>query len=415
MVNKILADQNNLRGFKIKLYPTEEQKQRIHTILHLYRFIYNWTIVTRNQYYYGISEEQFNNLREQGLSLIEIYKKFSDTAPRKRLTFIDLCTKMQEFRNSTEWLKDIPVNIARYAIRDVCDGFKRFFEMQNLHSPHLKKKSRIQKFGCRGERVYFRDDGYVKIEGIDTPILYKKCNIPKHARFYRCTITYNGYDDEYWLSLQAEMFEPILFGPLEDAIGVDVGIRKLVTLSDGTVYKMPDLSRLEKRKRRKQSRVSKDKNRIKEISRQAKIKLEDVPISKRMRKRYKEYRKISSHIKHIRWNFVHNITREIIKRRPSAIVVENISVTDIIRSNVARGIPISDYLMYSVRNQLEYKARWKGIKVIVADKCFPSTQLCSRCGHRHKQGRSETYRCPNCGLVIDRDLNAALNLRGLAT
>ena len=409
MVNEITSNPGNLHGFRIKIYPTEEQKERIKEISNLFRFIFNWSLSEVIFDYLSLTQGQYDELRKNGMSHQEIYFAYKPSKGRKIPSFVTLTNKLTSFRNENEWLKKIPVNIARYAIKNMYYGYQKFFKRQNCHPPRFQKKSNKQVFSCRGERVRFKGE-YVKIEGIETPILYKKTSLIITNKLYNCTISFDGVD--YWLSGQTEIIYPITFESLEGPIGIDVGMRKLATLSDGTFYKLPNTKHLEKRLSRKQARIGKDRRRRLNQSIEAKTKLEDIPISKRMQKRYREYRKLSSHIWNIRKTFVHTMTREIVNRRPSTIVIENIKVEDLIEQNDGK---FYQYLFGEIRRQIEYKARWANIPIIVADSYYPSSQICSGCGHKQKIGRSETYRCPNCGLVIDRDLNAALNLRSLAT
>ena len=413
MVNQIRSNPDNLHGFKIRIYPDEEQKARIKEISDLYRFVFNKTVAIMVSHYLNISEEEYNELHKQGKSNREIYFMYKDRPKNRNYSFIDLCKIIQDFRNTHNWMKPIPINIARYAIRNVFDGYKKFFGKVVATSPYIKKKKKEQTFACRGERVYFRN-GKVKIEGILTMIDVKSVKIPQNEPLYSCTITYDGFDS-YWLTFQTEMHYPIKFYPKEGPIGIDLGMRKLATLSDGTIYKPLDTKRLVKRCRKLESRVAKDRNFRLKQSKQAKTKLEDVPMSKRMQKRYIKYRKMVNHIWNKRKTYIHQITREIINRRPSAIVIENFEVEKLKRQRSGQHWNIQPFLFGEFRRQIEYKARWEGIPLIVAPTYYPSTQICSGCGHRHKQGKSEIYECPNCGLVIDRDINAALNLRSLAT
>ena len=417
MQNQIVSNPDNLYGFRIKMYPTDEQKARIKEMSDLFRFFYNKSVAIQICSYYNITEEEYFKLKRKGFTDIDINFMYKDKEKGKRPSFVDMCKILGKFRNENAWSQKLPVGSVRYAIRNVLNGYRRFFESKttNKHPPRMKKKDNLITFSLRGERVYFKDKK-VKIEGIQTMIDVKSVEIPQNEPFYSCTVTCNN-DDEYWLSFQTEMHRPIIFYPREGPIGVDVGLRKLVTLSDGTVYKPLDTRRLEKRRRLYEKRVAKDRKLRQKRSREAKTKLGNIPMSKRMQKRYLKFRKLTTHIWNKRNTYVHQITREIINRRPSAIVIEDLDVEglkhDYCRKH--KHIDLREYLFSTIHKQLEYKARWEGITVIKAGKYYPSSQICSRCGARQKIGLNERYVCPECGLSIDRDINAALNLRGLAT
>lgn len=413
MFKPIKANPDNLHGYRIRIYPNEEQKARIKEISDLYRFVFNKTVAILFSHYHDITEEEYFEMRNQGLSDRAISFKLKDKPKKKSLSFPDMCKIIGKFRNENDWLKAIPINIARYAIRNVFIGYSTFFKSRVTNLPYIKKK-RLEKqtFSCRGERVYFRKEG-VKLEGIHTLIDYGSFNPPK-GRLYSCTITCNN-DDKYWLSFQTELYSPIQFLPREGPIGVDVGMRKLITLSDGTIYKPLDTKQLEQHRRKKQSRVTKDRNLRLQQSREAKTKLENIPMSKRMKKRYIDYRELTNHIWNKRNTYIHQITREIVNRRPSVIVIEDLNVEALRKKFKGSPIDVKEYIFAKIHTQLEYKARWENIPVIKAPRSFPSTKQCSVCGNKYNVGKSEIYCCPKCGLIIDRDINAALNLRNLAT
>ena len=426
MVNAINSNPSRLRGIKFKLYPTESQKDRIREISNLYRFVFNHTLELLTLNYYGITEEDFLTLREENpdLAITNLYKYLKPSG-NKFITFVEMCKIMQKYRNENEWLKRITVTSARYAIRNVYNGYLRFFDKNDKRvkrSPKFKSKKELrQSFAFRGERMRFIKDPesgleYVKIEGIDTPILYKRSmTFPKTANlnYYSCTIEYDNY--EYWLSFSVEIFNPIKFDTSDEVIGIDLGLRKFAVLSDGTVYSMPNTKRLDKRLRRIQAKCGKDRTRRLRKAQQAITKLENIPKSKRAIKREKRYRQISNRIKNIKNTFIHTMTREIVNRHPACIVMENLNVCGLAEGHTKVSGQIYSNLFARTRLYMEYKCKNEGIKFITADTFYPSSQLCSRCGNRYKVGSSEMYRCPSCGLVIDRDLNAALNLRSLAT
>lgn len=422
MTNDIKADTNKLLGIKIRLYPDEEQKRLIKEISDLYRFAFNYALMEYIYNYLGVSKEEFDELRKT-MSFSKIIATHSKSG-NKTITYFDMCKKFGKFRKENKWLQIIPRNTANQAIKNLYTGYRRFYNKVTKRPPKLKsKKSQHgkQSFSMRSNYLRFTKDGkYVKIEGIKNPIYCGNTEgIPKgkDKYYYSTTISYDGY--EYWLSFKTEIYNPIQFFPQEGPIGIDVGMRKLATLSDGTIYKMPNTKKLEKRIRRARSKVDKDTNkRLKECY-QAKTKLEDIPKSNRMQKRYNNYRRLNKKYWNIKRTFVHTMTRQIVNRHPSCIVMEDLNVAHMIDKHYRNlsdniGGQIYTYLFGEIKKQIAYKAKRENIPVIYADRYFPSSQICSKCGHRRKPGRSEVFKCPECGLVIDRDYNAALNLKSLA-
>jgi putative transposase len=185
----------------------------------------------------------------------------------------------------------------------------------------------------------------------------------------------------------------------DDVVGVDLGLSSFAVLSDGTKVDAPKpLSKklkLLKRRSKQFSRKQKGSNN----SKRAALKLA----------------RLHRKIKNIRQDFLHKLSTWLARTKP-VIVVENLNVRGLSRSRLSRSI--SDAGWGTFRRMLEYKAKWHGATLIVAPKSFPSTRLCSRCGHLHGKIplSQRVFRCENCGLHVDRDLNAALNLKkyGLA-
>jgi putative transposase len=178
------------------------------------------------------------------------------------------------------------------------------------------------------------------------------------------------------------------------AAGVDLGIHRLAQVSDGTCFENPRalkkaLVRLKRLQRRVSRRKQGSANRQKAVRQLAKA----------------HYR-----VANIRKDSLHQATTWL-ARNKSAIVLEDLHVKGMLKNrHLAQAI--ADVGLYEFRRQLQYKGQWYGCEVFLADRFFPSSKQCSRCGTvKDSLSLSEhTYRCEECGLVIDRDWNAAMNL-----
>jgi putative transposase len=185
----------------------------------------------------------------------------------------------------------------------------------------------------------------------------------------------------------------------DDVVGVDLGLSSFAALSDGTKIDPPKplakKLRLLKRRSKQLSRKQKGSNN----SEKAALRLA----------------RLHRKIKNLRWDFLHKFTTWLARTKP-VIVVEDLSVRGLSRGWLSRSV--ADVGWGTFLRMLEYKAKWYGATLIVAPRSFPSTRLCSRCGHLNgKMPLSQrVFRCEACGLEMDRDLNAALNLKayGLA-
>ena len=188
-------------------------------------------------------------------------------------------------------------------------------------------------------------------------------------------------------------------------MGVDLGVKKLAMRSDGISYENPKaLDKAQKKLRRLQRK----------LARQQKG-------SHNREKTRRQIARLHYRIANIRRDTLHKATSSIVAKtkpdteRPRIVVLEHLNVSGMLQNHsLARAI--ADVGMYEFRRQMQYKAAWSGLGVMQADRWYPSSKRCSGCGEvKGELNLSErVYECDGCGLVIDRDLNAARNLAQLA-
>ena len=195
--------------------------------------------------------------------------------------------------------------------------------------------------------------------------------------------------------------------PQNEGIGIDLGLKDLAVCSDGNTYKninkSPKMKKLEKKKRRLQRSISRKYNMNKEGVRYKK--------TSNIMKREKELLKVIKRLTNIRHNHLHQITSKIVKRKPSFICIEDLNVNGMMKNrHLSKAIQQQGF--YEFRRQIEYKAKWNNIPIIIADRFFPSSKLCSCCGGIKKDLKlsDRIYQC-DCGNIIDRDYQASLNLK----
>ncbi len=375
-----------MRTFKIKIFPTESQKDRLFELMNLYRFCYNWALAKEKESY---------DSRNGFIENFELNKLF------------------KEFRNSGEdWIKSIPLNTANRAIGDCIQAFKYFFN-KSARYPKFKSKKNYDnmKFSVRGQRVKFYNN-FVSIEGMGygNHIFCGNHNIPKgkNIKYYNCRISFD--QDDFWLCVSIKILNPIVYDTSDEILGIDVGVKKLAVLSNGKVYESPNTIKLEKRLKRKQKRYQRDIYRRVNEARHMKTKYENINPTKNELKRAKEYRKTVRRINNIHTSFINQMTTEIVNTMPKRIVIEHLNIKGMVTNHyIADDIYKSRFR--EIHNQIKYKSNERGIEVVEADMFFPSSQICSNCGNRQKIGTARIYKCPICGLEIDRDLNAAINLK----
>ena len=386
------------KNYRIRLYPNEEQLSQLISICETFRFCYNWGLAFANRY--------------------------RDTHLMQPPSFYTLSDEFTVYRNSHPWLKDFDINTCRYALMNVYTAFECYLDLR-ANYPRFKTKKRhgapaFRKFKVRGDRLTFWGDKkeYVHIPGFgrfkkDRIYCGTNHNIPTgpNVKYDNVYIKCDGI--HFWLSMSVstEIDDPVNTGT--EIVGIDVGIRTPATLSTGeSLYMGPNkLAMLDKRKRSLDRAYKRDLNRRKFIAERTKAKYENIPKTKNEQKRdikrLTTYKRISNSYK-----YQYHVISKQIATNPNigTVVIEDLHVRELQRNKFTSNIITQARLKILLRF-IEYKSIENGKRVIKAPDTFPSSQICSNCGHIHKIGQGKIYRCPNCGLVIDRDYNAALNLR----
>ncbi len=248
-------------------------------------------------------------------------------------------------------------------------------------------------------RDSFRLTGTIRFEGrkIQLPRIGKVRIKEKRDSYCKGRIlsaTVRRRADRWFVSVTVEEEIPDFTPRGGVAVGVDLGVKTLATLSDGTVFANP---RALGRRLRKLRQLSKS------LSRKRKG-------SKNREKAKLRLARMYLRIFNIRHDTLHKITTYLAKSH-SRIVIEDLNVSGMMRNRrLARAI--ADVGFYEFRRQLEYKCRWYCSQLVIVSRTYPSSKMCSGCGHRKKELllSEREYHCEECGLRIDRDQNAALNL-----
>jgi len=378
-----------IKTIKVQLNPNNKQLTKLFQYAGCNRFAYNW----------AIAREQENH--KQG------NKFLSDCELRKEFTKMK---KLDEYK----WLNDISNNVTKQAIKDACNSYKRFFKGKSKHPKFKSKKNSKQSFYQDNVAIKFTDT-HVKIEGfaisrkknkqkLNWIKLCEKGRIPTNCKYMNPRFTFDGL--HWWLSVGIETDDNLDI-PTKEGIGIDLGLKDLAICSDGNIYeninKTTKVKRLEKKKRRLQRSISRKYNMNKEGERYKK--------TSNIVKREKELLKLSKRLTNIRHNHLHQTTSEIIKRKPSFICIEDLNVSGMMKNkHLSKAVQQQGF--YEFRRQVEYKSAWNNIPVIIADRFFPSSKLCSCCGEIKKDLKlsDRIYQC-ECGNIIDRDYQASLNLK----
>jgi len=365
-----------IMGVKVRLHPTKEQEQALWKSAGTARFVYNWTLARQ--------EENYSNGG----------KFILDNDLRKEIT------KLKQ--GELLWLKEVSNNVAKQAVKDACDAYKRFFNGLSSKPKFKSRKKSKPSFYNDNEKLKVRETS-VLIEKVGW-VKIKKNSISIGSKYSNPRVSFDG---KYWfisVGIEREQPKEKLTG---ESIGIDVGIKYLAICSNGmkfkNINKTKTVKKLEKRLRRLQRRVSrkyqKNKKGVKFVKTCNIIKLE------------REIRFLHRRLANIRNNHAHQATNAIVKTKPSRVVMETLNIKGMMK-NKHLSKAIAQQSLYEFKRQMQYKCTFSGIEFVEADKWYPSSKTCSECGHiKTRLSLSErTYNCEGCGSVIDRDLNASINL-----
>lgn len=371
------------------LIPNNKQKTKLFQYANTARFAYNWVL-----------EREQKNHKSGGKFLydMDLRKEF---------------TKMKQTREY-KWLNDVSNNVAKQAIKDACDAYKRFFEGLARFPKFKSRKKSTPSFYQDSVKIQFSET-HVKVEGFATSRkknkqklnwirLAERGRVPTDCKYSNPRIKFDGLN--WWITVGIEYPDSVV-APENEGVGIDLGIKDLAICSDGNKYKninkSNEVKKLEKKKRRLQRSIS----RSYEKNKKGKEYYKTNNVIKKEKLLLKLYHRLTN----IRQNHLHQTTSEIVKREPSFICIEDLNVSGMMK-NRHLSKAVQEQCFYEFRRQIEYKSVWNNIPVIIADRFFPSSKLCSCCGTIKKDLKlsDRIYKC-ECGNVIDRDYQAALNLK----
>jgi len=395
-----------LKGFKVRLLPTEEQEKALWRDSSVARFAWNW-----------------------GLSL----QMARFAAGEKLLREYALRAEFLKLKDDPEyaWLAEASSKAPVFALFDLMTAYKNFFRIQKQGEkftakaiararrqkrklttydmkghPKFKKKGRTTpSFANPNEALYFMNGAVVLLKVGHVKIQTNR-ELPqgkKTEKFYNPRVS---YENGKWILSFAMEVENQDYTLNEYSVGVDLGIKHLAVIScDGNPTVIDNVNKTRKVKRLKR-----------QLKHAQRLAVKKAKGSKNQQKAYARSAELSRRISAIRHDYTHKATRKIVDLLPARVVIEDLNVSGMMKNrHLSRAV--SEQTFYKFRQQLEYKCAARGIDLIVADRFFPSSKKCSSCGKVNKglQLKDRTFNCPHCGLSIDRDFNAALNLEAYVT
>ena len=366
-----------LKAVKIRLYPTKTQTSYINRLCGSYRKVYNMCLEKKINAY---------NTNKTSLGLTELGHYFHNEL-----------TKTEEF----SYLNEHNTKVLKQSVINLLDSYKRFF-INNTGFPKYKSKHNNQscRFPLEGISKYnVYSDNRVTLGKPLKKVKFEcserdKNYLTNHKDKIKSATLSRTKSDKYFLSILIENIIEPMVEPINDIIGIDVGIKDFMVCSDGQVFNNLKLRKnnekiLVKLQRQLSKKVVGSHNRYK-----SKIKLT------------RKYEKLNN----IKINYIHNITTQLV-RENQTIVIEDLNVKGMLK-NHCLAKSIQDLSINETFRQLKYKCEWYGRDLVVIDRWFPSSKLCSKCGYKYKNLslKERDWVCPDCGTHHSRDFNAATNI-----
>ena len=385
---------------KIRLLPTKEQEILFWKSVGVARWSYNYFLSES----YRVYQEWLNdNSKPRYISEGDVRKYINNHL--KKTTHI--------------WLKEVGSNVMKQGVKDANIALQNFFKHGKGYPKFKSKKKSKPSFYVNYETLRRTPNGFhgEKIGVVKTRESLPK--IPKGDKYINPRITYDG---KFWyLSVSFEV-KSVDTKLSDNKLGIDVGLKDLAVVSNTdnsytkkyrNINKGYRVKLLEKRLKRSQRKLSrKILNNIESYSNNH-VSTYTRPFGecKNIQKQKGIIQKLYRRLLNIRTNYLHQTTTEIVKTKPSQIVLEDLNVSGMMKNrHLSKALMCQK--LYEFRRQIEYKAELYGIGVVIADRFYPSSKTCHKCGHIKKDLKlsDRTYKCSECGNIVDRDVNASINL-----
>ena len=388
-----------LKGFKTELRVTKKHITKIHQSIGICRFLYNSYLAKNKELY-----ELFKNG--------EIDKKSAFMSANDFDKYINNQVKvLDEFK----WIDNCGSKARKKAIVNAETAFKRFFKGQGGF-PRFKKKKKNQDvkiyFPKNNETDWTVERHIIKIPSLGFVELKEKGYIPTNAKVVSGTVSMKA--GRYYVSVLCDIVDRNDYSDNKnEGIGVDLGIKDLAIVSNiDRPFKNINKTVTVRKLKRKLKRLQKQVSRKYEMNKDGKKFIKTKNIIKLESKIKVIYQKISN----IRLNYVHNITNTLVKSKPEYITIEDLNIKGMMK-NKHLSKAIQEQCFHEFKRQLIYKCLWNNIELRIVDRFYPSSKICSECGGIDKNLKlsDRVYICKECGIVIDRDKNASINLKNVKT
>jgi putative transposase len=368
------------QAYRFELDPNQTHRALLAKSVGASRFVYNWGLeVSQREYELTGSRPRLGELKSR---LVELKK------------------------GECPWLYEVSAHIGQSALKDLNEAFERFLKALKNAGP----KSSYPRFKKRGERDSARlygvalEERHIRLPMIGR-VRLKETRSQRGFQGRILSATVRRRADRWFVSLCVELerdvVEPKRARNPADVVGIDLGLLSAAVIHDGCTTRVIQPAQALRRDLRKLARLNR------RLARKQKG-------SQNREKAKLELARVHYRISCLRHDHLHKLTSSL-ARTKSVIVLEDLNVKGMQR-NKHLALSVADAGMGHLRRQLDYKCKWYGARLVIVDRFHPSTQLCSSCGVLNEQVKGfeglkkRTFDCTACGLSLDRDANAALNL-----
>ena len=383
-----------LKSFKTEIKPTMEQIQKINKTIGTCRFIYN--------FYLACNKELFNSSGK-----FMSGKSFSAWLNNEYLPG----------NPEYSWIKEASSKSVKKSMENAYTAFNRFFKHQSGF-PRFKKKNKsdVKMYFVKTDArtVIPCERHRIKIPALGWVRLKEKGYIPATKQGYVIKSgTVSRKAGRYYVSVLIEIPDTEK-QPLNDiGLGIDLGIKEFAVISNGTtkknINKTEKMKKLERQLKREQRCLSGKYENLKKRNKKGGATRQNI------QKQILKVQKLHQRIDGIRTDYINKCVNEVVKTKPSYVTIEDLNVSGMMK-NRHLSKAVASQKFYEFRIKLESKCKELGIELRIADRWYPSSKLCYKCGRIKKDLRlsDRDYIC-KCGYHADRDYNASLNLRDAKT
>ena len=377
------------KAYKIELNPSEEQKIKIHQTIGVARFVYNFYIAHNKEVY-----------EKEG--------KFVSGMDFSKWLNNEYIPSNQEMK----WIKEVSSKARKQAVMNADQAFRDFFKKRKGFPKFKKKKDQDVKayFPKNNKTDWTLERHRVKIPTLGWVRLKEFGYIPTNSIVKSGTVSQKA--NRYYVSILVEEKDVEVLKPTNEGIGIDLGIKDFAVCSDGTIFKninkTSTVKKVEKKLKREQRKLSRKYESLKMRNKNIE---EGRATQRNIQKQVVKVQKLHQRLANIRTDDINKTISLIIRQKPSYITMEDLAVSNMMK-NKHLSKAIANQKFFEFRKKLTTKCKQNKIELRVVDRFYPSSKTCSCCGKIKKdlKLKDRVYKC-DCGLMIDRDFNASINLK----